>query len=147
MTWRQDLMCSPPSKDSLARLLSHTPSLCWEPFLQLLTSMRLLTVLSWAGAVAQVYSASPEAHVYLSGKDQVHHISPSISPRDARLLFAQRLGVSSFHSLGDVSESTLEVISRYSGSQQPLFHEEQWQSPSKLLVIAEGVEHPEGIPM
>lgn len=108
--------------------------------------MKSLAVLSLVGAVAQAYAALPEAHVYLSDGSQQHHSRPpSISPHEARLLFAQRLGLSSYHSLGGVSESTLEHLNIYGSAQKQLFHEEQWQSPSRLLVVVEGVEHPEGM--
>jgi hypothetical protein len=108
--------------------------------------MKSLAILSLASAVAQVIAASPEASVYLSDSSQQHHTKPpSISPLEARLLFAQRLGLSSYDSLGDVSDSTLELLNLYGGAQKQLFHEEQWQSPSRLLAIVEGVEHPEGM--
>jgi hypothetical protein len=108
--------------------------------------MKPLAVLSLASVVAQVYAALPEAYVYLSdGRQQYHTKPPSISPHEARLLFAQRLGLSSYHSLGDVSESTLEHLNLYGGAQKQLFHEEQWQSLSRLLAVVEGVEHPEGM--
>ncbi len=108
--------------------------------------MKPLAVLSLASAVAQVYAALPEAYVYLSdGRQQYYTKPPSISPHEARLLFAQRLGLSSYHSLGDVSESTLEHLNLYGGAQKQLFHEEQWQSPSRLLAVVEGVKDPEGM--
>jgi len=108
--------------------------------------MKSLALLSLAGAVAQASAALPEAHVYLSDSSQQDHSKPpSISPHEASLLFAQRLGLSSYHSLGDVSESTLEHLDLYGGAQRRLFHEEQWQGPSRLLAVVEGVEHPEGM--
>lgn len=108
--------------------------------------MKPLAVLSLASAVAQVYAASPEAYVYLSDASQQHHTKPpSKSPHEARLLLAQRLGLSSYHSLGDASESTIEYLNVYGGAQKQLFHEIQWQHPSRLLAVIEGVEHPEGM--
>lgn len=108
--------------------------------------MKPLAVFSLASAVAQAYAALPEAHVHLSDSCQQRHTKPpSISPHEARLLLAQRLGLSSYHSLGDVSESTLEHLNIYGGAKKELFHEDQWQSPNLLLAVVEGVEHPEGM--
>lgn len=118
------------------------PGLSFSPQLK----MKPLAVFSLASAVAQAYAASPEAHVYLSDSGQQHHTKPpSISPHEARLLLAQRLGLSSYHSLGDASDSALERLNIYGGAQKELFHEEQWQSPNLLLAVVEGVEHPEGM--
>ncbi len=108
--------------------------------------MKPLAVLSLASAVAQVNAVLPEAYVYLSDCSQQHHPKPpSISPHEARLLFVQRLGLSSYHSLGDASESALEHLNLYGGAQRQLFHETQWQNPSRLFAVVEGIEHPEGM--
>ena len=110
-------------------------------------NMKLFTAIPWAGSIAQAYSASSVAHVYLSDHSGRHDTkTPSISPSEARLLFAQRLGLSNYHSLGDVSDSTLEFLNTFVGPQKQLFTEDYWQEePSRLLVIVEGIEHPEGI--
>ena len=108
--------------------------------------MKLFTILSWAGTIAQAYSASPVAHVYLSDHSGRHVTKPpSISPSEARLLFSQQLGLSNYHSIGDASDSTLEFLNTFGGPQKQLFTEDYWQEePSRLLVIVEGIEHPEG---
>ena len=109
--------------------------------------MKLINALWWASAVAQVCAASPEAYVYLSDKSQQDNTPPSsVSPNEARLLFARRLGLSRYHSLGDASESTLELLNAYGGPQEQLFGGKRWEEhPRRLLAIVEGVQQPEGI--
>ena len=109
-------------------------------------NMKLFTALPWVGTITQVYSASPEANVYLSDHSGRHDTKPpSIYPSEARLLFAQRLGLSIYHSLGDASDSTLEFLNTFGSQQKQVFPEDYWQEePSRLLVIVEGIEHPEG---
>ena len=112
--------------------------------------MKISLGLTWAGAALNVYAASQEAPLYI----QDNSISPasskaqSISPQTARLLLAQRLGLSQYHDLGVADEDTLEVLNTYGGPQQSAFGDEEpsrQQRTDKLLFIIEGVEHAEGI--
>jgi hypothetical protein len=60
-----------------------------------------------------------------------------ISPENARLVIAHRLGLSAYHQLENADDNTLSILNKH---QKPLFSEEH---PSrKLLVIVEGVENP-----
>ncbi len=66
---------------------------------------------------------------------------PSISPHSARLLLAQRLGLSQYHSLQDADDLTLEILNKYGGEHQQIFaREETVQDVEKLLLIIEGVD-------
>lgn len=107
--------------------------------------MRSLTGLLWAGAAFQTYAASPEALIY-TFPESSHGQSrtPTISPNDARLLFAQRLGLSEYHSLGDVDQETLELLNVYGGQQKSIFDDAPKDGPRRLLLFIDGVEHPEG---
>lgn len=111
--------------------------------------MRLLTILTWGILGLGVRAGSGDASIYI--KDNVITLErpkvPSISPNIARLLFAQRLGLSQYHELGNVDETTLEVLNQYGGQQPSLLvdaEESRQQTTDRLLFIIEGVEFPEG---
>lgn len=121
----------------------------YEPVFLTIRNMKTITALCWASSLTQAYSASSDAYVYFRGSSsnafKLLATAPSISPSEARLIFAQRLGLSTYHSLGGASDSTLELLNEYGGQQQPLFHDEHSQAqPNKLLAIVEGVESPKG---
>lgn len=109
--------------------------------------MRVLTALCWASAAAQAYSTSPQAAVYINSDvpSEDGGKPPSISPSDARLLFAQRLGLSQYHSLGDIGQDSFKFLNTYGEWQENLFSEERWHNPRRLLVIVEGVQHPQDL--
>ena len=91
-------------------------------------------------------AASPEAPVYVFPQStQAQSQPPSISPKDARLFFAQQLGVSEYYNIGEAEESTLHLLNAHAGRQRPLFKEGR-NGPRRALLILEGVEHPEGHP-
>ncbi len=112
--------------------------------------MKILLGLAWISTAIKIYVASQEAPLYVQDGSLSSPISKaqSISPNTARLLLAQRLGLSQYHDLGDADEVALDVLNRYGGPQQSAFGEEdepQKQSLDRLLFIIEGVEYPEGI--
>lgn len=105
--------------------------------------MKALAGLLWAGAVFEAYTAAGQALVYTSESrsSQTPAEPPSISPRTARLLFAQRLGLSQYHSLQDADEATLDVLNTYGGEQQQIFARENDNGGAeKLLLVVEGVD-------
>ena len=108
--------------------------------------MRFPANLIWASVTLNVYTASAQALVYTSESvTPPNGGPPSISPITAKLLFAQRLGLSQYHSLEDTGESDLDILSTYGGSQPQIFqHEERTPAIEKLLLIIESVSHPEG---
>lgn len=110
--------------------------------------MKLIIGLFSACAAYQIYAASPKALVYTSEGSSKHlpsSESPSVSPTTARLLFAQRLGLSHYHSLDGADEDTIELINQFGGKHGQLFIDRVERQPDqKVLVFVENVEHPEG---
>ena len=109
--------------------------------------MKSLAGLVLACVAVRASAAASEAPVYIfpeSTRPQAQ--PPSISPSDARLFFAQQLGVSQYHSIGDAGESTLQLLDANADRQRPLFSDEGRNGPRRLLLIVEEVEHPEGHP-
>ena len=104
--------------------------------------MKALAGLLWASAHFGAFTVSGQALVYISGAlpPQAHLESPSISPHTARLLFAQRLGLSQYHSLQGADQLTLDILNTYGGEQKPIFdRDETFQGTKKLLLVVEGV--------
>ena len=105
--------------------------------------MKVLGGLLWASAALEAYTVVGKALIYTSESwsRQAAVEPPSISPHTARLLLAQRLGLSHYHSLQDADELTLEILNAYGGEQQTIFtREETIQGAEKLLLIVEGVD-------
>lgn len=86
-------------------------------------------------------SASLEASVYLLQADNLPESSnpPTLSPEQARLIFAQRLGASKFHNLEDASATTLSYINKFGGEQTSLFGDVLVNRARELVLIVEGV--------
>ena len=104
--------------------------------------MKALTGLLWASATLEAYAVTGKALLYTSESwsRQAPVELPSISPQTARLLLAQRLGLSHYHNLQDADDPTLEILNTFGGEQQEIFApEEPLQAAEKLLLIVEGV--------
>ncbi|KAI9662495.1 MAG: hypothetical protein M1821_008662 [Bathelium mastoideum] len=65
---------------------------------------------------------------------------PTLSADTARLLFAQRLGLSSFHALQDVDEEALKYINHYAAPPQRLFGDQRSTKRPQAMIIVEEVE-------
>ena len=105
--------------------------------------MKALAGILWASAALEAYTVVGKALIYTSESwsRQAPVEPPSISPHTARLLLAQRLGLSQYHSLQDADESTLDILNTHGGEQQQIFGQEQTlQSAEKLLLIVEGAD-------
>ena len=105
--------------------------------------MRSWLPLLAVGLVGLVESSSDEAYVQVFDQrpHEPRHEPSTIRTRTSRLLFAQWLGVSEFHGLGELQESDMEQLSQW-GSHQTLlanWRDEKAQ-PSRLLLFIEGVE-------
>ena len=103
--------------------------------------MRLTSLAVSLFAAASV-SAASEATVYLfTGGDERPTTSnpPTLSLEQARLVFAQRLGASQYHGLGDASESTLSYINKFGGRGKSLFQDSVEDKAAELVMIIEGV--------
>jgi hypothetical protein len=64
-----------------------------------------------------------------------------VTPETARLILAERLGLSRFHSIKNPSEEVVQQINAYRGKQQKLFGgEDPEATQAQLLVWVEDVE-------
>lgn len=101
--------------------------------MKLLTSLLLPVFIGAASAVS-------DATVYLfQGKEWPNSSNPpSLSPEQARLVVAQRLGTSQYHGLGDASEATISYINKFGGSRGSLFQDAAGDKAAELVMIVEG---------
>lgn len=85
--------------------------------------------------------ASSNANVYIVQGQQRPKPSnpPSLSPEETRLVLAQRLGVSHYHSLHGASESTLSHINNFGGHGHSLFQDTTQYEAAELVIIVDGV--------
>ncbi|PVH81571.1 hypothetical protein DL98DRAFT_559873 [Cadophora sp. DSE1049] len=85
-------------------------------------------------------SAVTDASVYiLDAAKRPSTNPPSLSPEQARLVFAQRLGASQYHGIGDASESTLSYVNKFGGQHESLFQGKTDDKAAELVLIVEGV--------
>ena len=113
-------------------------------------NMKLATGVFYASAILhQTCAALSKSHVYTFDKSltvQSTSEPPSIPPSTARLLFAQRLGLSRFHSLNQADTNTIELINRLGGTHEQIFiNGDQGIPEQKILIFVENVERPEGM--
>lgn len=91
-------------------------------------------------------SAEP-AQIYLSGHRDIPDASiskfRSISPTAARLVLAQRLDVSEYHTLQGSDDATLQAVNDFGGMPRKLFADEDPTRPSVMIMI-EDVENTRG---
>ena len=108
--------------------------------------MKTLHGLFWASAFLDVCFASLKAPLYFSksSRPQDNSQPQSISSKAARLLFAQRLGLSQYHNLGDAEESTLQILNDFGGRRDELFEEGDDSGTKTNIYVVEGVERPQG---
>ena len=111
--------------------------------------MLVLSGIVYASVLLQAHAVAPEAFIYTSKNQEStlsHRKAISISPITARLLLAQRLGLSQYHSLEDADDVTIELLNAFGDAQEQIFHDhDQGRRPDKLLTFIENVEHPEGV--
>ncbi|KAL8867275.1 MAG: hypothetical protein Q9174_005769, partial [Haloplaca sp. 1 TL-2023] len=102
--------------------------------------MRLSASLSWAASLSALQAAASPAYVYVTGSTD-KATPQTLSPVNARLLLARRLGLSRYHSLGDADETTLKILNDYGGEQRTFFSEDhQGSGHKKSLVIVDDVD-------
>ena len=90
---------------------------------------------------ATATTAIADAKVYIFPDDGQSNGSnrPALSPEEARLVFAQRLGVSRYHSLDGAGDNTLSYINRFGGRQKALFEAVDDHKAAELVLFVEGV--------
>lgn len=101
--------------------------------------MRLSTSLLlplYAGAA----TAITDAKVYIFPDNGWSNAAnpPALSPEETRLVFAQRLGVSQYHSLDGAADDTLSYINRFGGRQMGLFETVDDDKAAELVLFVEG---------
>jgi hypothetical protein len=101
--------------------------------------MRLWVSLLLPGLIGAVRPAPDTAKVYLLEKPEHGSSSatPTLTPREARLVFSQRLGVSQYHSLRHASDDTLAHINTYGRREIPLFSDVQDDERAHMVVVVE----------
>lgn len=110
-------------------------------------TMRLLRSSLLGAASVSIAAASAVANVYLydhDGSSSLHTSrSETIDAETSRLIFAQRLGLSQFHTLKTTGDEALRRINDFGGRQRPLFAAEKpAKGPSKVMIVVEGVDEP-----
>ncbi|CZS95062.1 hypothetical protein WAI453_011169 [Rhynchosporium graminicola] len=99
-------------------------------------------------ALISAASAADHANVYIfDGAKRTATNTPSLSPEQARLVFAQRLGTSQYHGIGDASESTLSYINKFGGQHESLFQDTTDDKAAELVLIVEGVSSENAKPL
>jgi hypothetical protein len=104
-----------------------------------LSSSLLLSVIYCSAAAA---SKVGHVLVYDPVQKAAPQQPPSVSTETARLILAQRLGLSRFHSIKHASDEIIEQINTYGGRRRQLFgaDKDQEQSRSHTLVWVDDVE-------
>lgn len=99
--------------------------------------MRLPVSLVLPLLVGAVQAASETAKVYIFQKPEFPTSSniPTLTPEEARLVIAQRLGSSQRHSLSDASDDALAHINAFGGPQKQLFSNDGQDERSQLLIV------------
>jgi hypothetical protein len=105
------------------------------PSLSLPATMKL----SWGFVASSLYctiAAAANGHVFTfdGTATRAAPASSPIDPETARLILAQRLGLSRFHSIKDADAAAIKSINAYGGRHQKLFGEDAETSRAKLLM-------------
>lgn len=95
--------------------------------------------LTWGFVASSLYctaAAAANGHVFTFDGTATHAAPASspIDPETARLILAQRLGLSRFHSIKGADAAAIKSINTYGGRHQKLFGEDVDTSRAKLLM-------------
>jgi hypothetical protein len=104
--------------------------------------MRLQVSLVLPIFIGAVQAASETAKVYIFQEPRYPTLStiPTLTPEEARLVIAQRLGISRYHSLSGVSDDALTYINAFGGPHSPLFTIiNDWDKRSQLVLMIDNV--------
>ena len=112
--------------------------------------MRKIKAVLLASFYTSVLAASQTASVYFLDQDEQPSLQessvPAVEPSIARLLLAQRLGISQYHSLEKSDDISLQLLNHFRGAQSSLFDEVGNNvGQHKTLIIVEGVNKANGI--
>ncbi|ESZ91047.1 hypothetical protein SBOR_8566 [Sclerotinia borealis F-4128] len=97
-------------------------------------------ILPLLASTACATSDSARAYIF-EGQQWPNNLAspPALSPNEARLVLAQRLGVSQFHDVGSVGSSAIKYINKFGGQIKSLFEDAPKNSAAELVMIVEGV--------
>ena len=100
--------------------------------------LKALLLPALIGATSAVAS---DASVYLFQRREFPSTlnPPTLSPEEARLVFAQRLGVSQYHGIGEAGEIKLAHINAFGGRQESIFQEPGRDKAAELVLLIQGV--------
>ncbi|KAF2085602.1 hypothetical protein K490DRAFT_46276 [Saccharata proteae CBS 121410] len=106
---------------------------------------------SLLGLASAAAGSSSSGRVYVLDPHQPsppleHGAQPSdiLSPETARLVFAQRLGLSQYHSLKNVDEASLRKVNVFGGRRPKLFGDEQLEDETThVMIVVEGAKDTE----
>jgi hypothetical protein len=92
-------------------------------------------------ALVGAAAALSDANVYIFQRDESPRSldPPTLTPEQARLVFAHRLATSQYHGLGDASDSTLSYVNNFGGRRDSFFEDAANDTPVELVLIVEGV--------
>lgn len=92
-------------------------------------------VLPFLVGVVQAASETAKVYIFQESEYPTSSALPTLTPKEARLVIAQRLGVSRYHSLGDVSKDALSHINAFGGPQTQLFPNDGQYGRSQVVVM------------
>ncbi|KAK8162674.1 hypothetical protein IWX90DRAFT_436044 [Phyllosticta citrichinensis] len=99
---------------------------------------------SLLGLVVPLVSSASLGHVYLhdlSAPPANLDAAPALTPDTARLIFAQRLGLSQYHNIKTVDNDAVQYINDFGGDRHRLFGQDQFVDDRKqVMVVVEGVK-------
>ncbi|KAI9774458.1 MAG: hypothetical protein M1835_006042 [Candelina submexicana] len=106
--------------------------------------MRILLGFLASTILGRTQAASSTGFVYTYDRKSPH---PNRDPQKAsldtaRLILAQRLGLSQYHSLGNIDDLTLQQIDAFGGERPRLLGDVEAIKPAQLLVMVDGAQNP-----
>jgi hypothetical protein len=108
-----------------------------------------VSVLSWLLAAGPaIASASAAAgQVFLFDVEAApQQTAETIDPATARLILAQRLDLSQFHSIADADDEAIRLVNDFGGQTQQLFGSgSHVESRSRVMIVVEGIQDPLGM--
>jgi hypothetical protein len=88
---------------------------------------------------AQAASETAKVYIFQEPEYPTSSTAPTLTPEEARLVIAQRLGVSRYHGLSGVSDDALTYINTFGGPQSQLFTNDAQEGRSQLVLLIDNV--------
>jgi hypothetical protein len=101
--------------------------------------MRLLTISLFPFLVTRACASSELAKVFIFPEQGSSSSVPTLTPEEARLIIAHRLGISQYHNLRYPSKEILSYINSFGSRHSPFFPDDtQDDNRSHLVIVVEG---------